>query len=142
MPIRQAEATWEGGLKRGNGSVALGSGAFEGPYSFASRFEDGEGTNPEELLGAAHSGCFSLQLAASLERADYDPERVHTKADVHLKKGDDGWSITCIELTTEASVPGIDDEAFQEYARDAKENCIVSRALAGVDIELDARLTP
>lgn len=113
----------------------------KGPYSFASRFEDGEGTTPEKLLGAAHSGCFSLQLAALLVRANYDPERVHMKADVHLEKGDDGWSITSIELTTEASVPEIDDEAFQEYARDAKENCLVSRALAGVDIEMDARLT-
>ena len=140
MPVRQAKAVWEGGLKDGEGKVSLGSGAFEGRYSFTSRFEEGTGTNPEELIGAAHAGCFSMALTAGLGRAGFAPKRVATTAKVHIEKVGEGFKITKIELATEAAVPGIDDAAFQDLARKAKEGCPVSQALAGVDISLDARL--
>lgn len=115
-------------------------GAFEGPYSFASRFEDGRGTNPEELIGAAHAGCFSMALAHGLASAGFTPRRVHTTARVHMERGDQGFSITRIELDAEADVPGIAPEAFLEHAENAKKGCPVSRALAGVAIHLTARL--
>jgi lipoyl-dependent peroxiredoxin len=140
MPARKADAVWEGGLKGGHGKVALGSGAFSGAYSFASRFADGTGTNPEELIGAAHAGCYSMALSAGLERAGHAPRRVATTATVHLEVGGDGPRISRIELRTEAEVPGIDDAAFQQLARQAKEGCPVSKALAGTEIVLDARL--
>lgn len=140
MPVRQGEATWNGG-REGDGTVEVESGAFESPYSFA-RFEEGiSGTNPEELIGGAHSACFSMAFALALERAGHEPESVHTTADVHIERGDEGFSITLIELTTEADVPGIDDDEFQELAREAKETCPVSKALASVDITLDASLS-
>jgi lipoyl-dependent peroxiredoxin len=137
---RTATAQWEGSIREGGGSVALGSGAFEGPYSFQSRFEDGTGTNPEELIGAAHAGCFSMAFANTLATAGHDPQRVETSARVHLEPSDGGPSITRIELETEAEVPGIAEEEFQQHARTAKENCPVSKALAGVAISLDATL--
>jgi osmotically inducible protein OsmC len=140
MPVRKANAVWEGGLKGGKGTVALGSGAFQGPYSFGSRFEEAGGTNPEELIGAAHAGCFSMAFAAGLERAGHAPKRVATSAKVHLEKAGEGFRITRIELATEAEVPGIDEAAFQEQARKAKEGCPVSQALAGTEIVLDAHL--
>jgi osmotically inducible protein OsmC len=140
MPTRSADARWEGSLKDGKGTMRLGGGAYEGPYSFASRFEDGTGTNPEELLGAAHAGCFSMALSAGLGRAGHDPDSVSTTAAVHLEKGDSGFSITRIHLTTQAVVPGMDDAEFQQVAADAKQNCPVSKALAGVEITLDATL--
>ena len=140
MPVRSAEAQWEGSLQEGSGTMRLGSGAFEGRYSFNSRFEDGPGTNPEELIGAAHAGCFSMALSGALSRAGHVPTRVHTTARVHIDRGDAGFSITRIELQTEADVPGIDEAGFQEQAATAKANCPVSRALAAVDISLDARL--
>ncbi|HVT61552.1 MAG TPA: OsmC family protein [Thermoanaerobaculia bacterium] len=140
MPVRKADAVWEGGLKGGHGRVALGSGAFEGRYSFGSRFEAAGGTNPEELIGAAHAGCFSMALAAGLERAGHPARRVATAAAVHLEKVGEGFKITRIELHTEAEVPGIEAAAFQEQARKAKEGCPVSQALAGVEIKLEARL--
>jgi len=140
MPVRQAKAVWEGGLKDGHGTVALGSGAFEGRYSFGSRFEEAGGTNPEELIGAAHAGCFSMALAAGLGRAGHQPKRVATEAKVHLEKVGEGFKITRIELACEAEVPGIDDAAFQEAARKAKEGCPVSQALGGVEITLQAHL--
>jgi lipoyl-dependent peroxiredoxin len=140
MPVRNARAVWEGSLKGGQGTVSLGSGAFEGRYSFGSRFEEAGGTNPEELLGAAHAGCFSMALSAGLGRAGFEPTRVATGAKVHLEKVGEGFKITRIELACEAEVPGIDDAAFQEAARKAKEGCPVSQALAGVDISLDAHL--
>lgn len=140
MPARNATARWDGGLQQGKGSVRLGSGAFEGPYSFASRFEDGTGTNPEELIGAAHAGCFSMALTVGLERAGFAPTSVETAARVHLERTDAGFRIPRIELDTTATVPGIDDATFQEHAEQAKANCPVSVALAGVDIHLDARL--
>ena len=140
MPVRTADAQWEGTLQDGKGSMRFGSGAFEGQYSFASRFEEGTGTNPEELIGAAHAGCFSMALSGGLSRAGHPPNRVHTTAKVHLEKGDAGFRISTIELETEADVPGIDDAAFQEAAAAAKAGCPVSQALAGVDIKLNARL--
>jgi osmotically inducible protein OsmC len=141
MPVRNADAQWEGSLQAGKGTMRFGSGAFEGQYSFASRFEEGTGTNPEELIAAAHAGCFSMALSGGLSRAGHPPNRVHTTAKVHLDKGHAGFKISTIELETEADVPGIDDAAFQEAAAAAKAGCPVSQALAAVDIRLNARLT-
>jgi osmotically inducible protein OsmC len=121
--------------------MRLGGGAFEGPYSFSSRFEEGEGTNPEELLAAAHAGCFSMALSATLERAGYSPSSVETEARVHLVKGDSGFSITQIELDCKASVPGIDAAKFAELAESAKQNCPVSRLFQGAEIHLNAQLS-
>jgi osmotically inducible protein OsmC len=141
MAVRSAEAVWTNGLKDGKGTVKLGSGAYEGAYSFVSRFEQGPGTNPEELIGAAHAGCFSMALSAGLEKAGHKPRSVKTKARVHLEKVGEGFQITRIQLQTEADVPGIDQATFREQAEAAKKGCPVSRALARVQIELDARLT-
>jgi osmotically inducible protein OsmC len=140
MAVRKAHATWNGNLKGGSGSMALGSGAFEGNYSFSSRFEDGTGTNPEELIGAAHAGCYSMALSHMLAEAGYEPKQVCTCASVHLDPEGDGFAISKIELTTEADIPGISPDEFQKHAADAKANCPVSKALAGVDIVLDASL--
>ena len=140
MPKRTASAVWEGTLREGAGRVKLGSGAFEGPYSFVSRFEDGAGTNPEELIGAAHAGCFSMALAAGLTKAGHNPTRISTNASVSLEKVGEGFKITTIELTTEAVVPGIDEQTFLEHAETAKKNCPVSQALAGTEIKLNATL--
>ncbi|MGH9119041.1 MAG: OsmC family protein [Acidimicrobiales bacterium] len=140
MPVRTASARWNGSLTEGQGTVALGSGAFEGQYSFSSRFEEGAGTNPEELIGAAHAGCFSMALSAGLAGGGHTPDYVETTAKVHIDKDDSGFSITTIELTTRASIPGIDDAAFQKAAEAAKTGCPVSKALAVVDITLDAQL--
>jgi lipoyl-dependent peroxiredoxin len=140
MPIRKADAVWEGNLKKGKGSMKFGSRAFEGSYSFASRFEQGPGTNPEELIGAAHAGCFSMFLSAVLEMAGFAPERVHTSARVHIDKVGEGFKITTIELETEGKVPGIDEKTFREKAEDAKKGCPVSMALTGVEIRLKASL--
>jgi osmotically inducible protein OsmC len=140
MPVRTANAIWEGTLKEGNGKMKFGSGAFEGQYSFSSRFEEGTGTNPEELIGAAHAGCFSMAFSAQLTNAGFPPTSVQTQAKVHLDKGDAGFSISTIDLVTEAVVPGIDEEKFQELADNAKRTCPVSRALAGVNVVLDAKL--
>jgi osmotically inducible protein OsmC len=140
MAKRTASAVWEGTLKDGKGRVKLGSGAFEGQYSFASRFEEGAGTNPEELIGAAHAGCFSMALAAGLTRAGFNPTRISTTASVSLGKVGEGFKITSIELNTEAEVPGIEESAFLEQAETAKKNCPVSQALAGTEISLNAKL--
>ena len=139
MPQRKGSAEWTGGLKDGQGSLALGSGAFEGRYSFGSRFEEGPGTNPEELIGAAHAACFSMALAGALGKAGYPPRRVTTTARVDLEMKD-GPRISTITLDTEAEVPGIDADEFQKQAEGARQNCPVSRAMAGVDIRLEARL--
>jgi osmotically inducible protein OsmC len=140
MAVRSAEAEWKGNLREGQGTVKLGSGAYEGRYSFASRFESGTGTNPEELIGAAHAGCFSMALSAGLGRAGFTPTRIHTKAKVHLEKVGEGFGITRIELETEAQIPGIDAKTFQEHAEGAKKNCPVSKALTGAEITLQAKL--
>ena len=137
---RQATAEWNGTLKEGNGTMELDSGAYEGAYSYKSRFEEGTGTNPEELIGAAHAGCFSMFLSAVLTNNDFSPEHVQTTATVHLETGDDGPTITKIELETEAEVPGIDDAKFQEFVQISKENCPVSKALAGPEIVVQATL--
>ena len=141
MPIRKADAEWKGNLAEGGGRLKVESGAFEGPYSFKSRFEEGQSaTNPEELIGAAHAGCFTMALTAQLSRAKITPTRIHTTARVKLEKVGDAFSITQIELETEGEVPGIDGAAFQKYANDAKQNCPVSKALAGTQIHLIAKL--
>ena len=141
MPVRKAEAEWKGNLMEGAGRLKVGSGAFEGPYSFKSRFEEGQSaTNPEELIGAAHAGCFTMAVTAQLSKGGFQPTRIHTTADVKLEKVGEGFAITRIDLTTEAEVPGIDDAKFQAIAGDAKKNCPVSKALAGTDIQLRATL--
>jgi osmotically inducible protein OsmC len=141
MPTRTAEAEWKGNLAEGEGSLKVGSGAFEGPYSFKARFEEGQSaTNPEELIGAAHAGCFTMALTAALSRAGIKPTRIHTTARVKLEKIGEAFSITQIDLETEAEIPGIDDAKFQELANGAKQNCPVSKALAGTEIHLQANL--
>jgi osmotically inducible protein OsmC len=143
MPTRKAEAEWKGNLAEGGGRLKVGSGAFEGPYTFKSRFEDGQSaTNPEELLGAAHAGCFTMAVTAQLSRARITPTRIHTEARVKLEKVGEAFTITQIELETEAEIPGIDDATFQQYANEAKQNCPVSKALAGTEIHLNAKLLP
>lgn len=140
MVARKAEAEWKGDLPSGQGSMSLGSGAYTGAYSFRSRFESGEGTNPEELIAAAHAGCFSMALSHGLASAGHKPERVHTTATVNLEKQDAGFAITRIGLVCEASVPGIDEATFRQQAETAKQNCPVSKALSATPIDLDARL--
>ncbi|SEH14480.1 OsmC family protein [Thermoleophilum album] len=140
MPLRSAKARWEGSLREGKGTVALGSGAFEGSYSFESRFEEGSGTNPEELLAAAHAGCFAMALSAALERAGFAPERVEAQARARLERIGEGFKITRIDLTARARVPGIDEARFAEVAEQAKNNCPLSQALQAVEITLDAAL--
>jgi len=140
MPVRKASAAWNGTLKEGSGTMKMASGAYEGPYSFGSRFEEAPGTNPEELIAAAHAGCFSMALSAGLGKSGFSPTRVETSARVHLEKVGEGFGITKIDLTTRAEVPGIDEETFQEHAKGAKENCPVSKVLAAAEISLDATL--
>ena len=133
MTTRTANAIWQGTLKDGNGVMKVGSGLIEGPFTFASRFETGEGTNPEELIGAAHAGCFSMFLSALLSNNGYTPESINTTAAVTLGKDDTGPLITLIELETEAVVPGLGEEEFQELVAAAKANCPISRALAATE---------
>lgn len=140
MPERSAEATWKGTLSDGNGTMKLKSGAYEGAYSFRSRFEDGAGSNPEELIAAAHAGCFSMALSGLLEDEGYEPDSVDTDANVTLRTLEDGPAITKIQLTTRASVPDLDSDTLQQYAQTAKEECPVSKALAGTEITVDASL--
>ena len=142
MPKRNASARWNGSLTDGEGTMRMASGAYEGPYSFQSRFEEGDGTNPEELIAAAHAGCFSMALSGELGRAGHEPESVETEATVHLEKVTDGFAIKRIVLRTRANVPGIDESAFQDAAEAAKAGCPVSQALAAVEsIEVEAELT-
>ena len=141
MAVQTASAEWIGSLKDGGGRMRVGTGAIEGPYTFVSRFETGSGTNPEELIGAAHAGCFSMALAAALGRAGHTATSIRTNAKVHLGTSDAGPTITRIDLDVEGAVPGIDAAQFQEFAESAKKNCVVSRALAGVEnITLNATL--
>ncbi len=142
MAARTANALWEGSIREGRGQMSLGSGAFEGAYSFTSRFEEGEnGTNPEELVAAAHAGCFSMSLARRLSAEGYSPERIHTEARVRFGRSGEGYAISRIELRTEAEVPGVDEDLFLEKAEAAKRDCAVSKALAGVEeIALEAKL--
>jgi osmotically inducible protein OsmC len=140
MTVRTAEAEWAGSLREGAGELAVESGAFRGPYTFKARFEDGRETNPEELLGAAHAGCFTMALTAMLGREKIVPTEIRTTASVHLESGKDGFRIPRIDLRTRARIPGIDAKRFAELAMDAKQNCPVSKALAGTEITLDAAL--
>ncbi len=139
MPTRQSEAVWEGDLKGGKGTVKIGAGSSL-PYSFQSRFESGTGSNPEELIAAAHAGCFSMAFSHGLSQAGFTPRRVHTVAKVHLEKTADGFSIPRIDLVTEADVPNIDEAKFRELAETAKKNCPVSKLLAAAEITLNAKL--
>ncbi|MBI1882263.1 MAG: OsmC family protein [Chloroflexi bacterium] len=140
MAVRKAEAVWEGNLQEGRGTMKVGSGAFEGAYTFKTRFEEEPGTNPEELIGAAHAGCFSMYLSAVLSGAGHTVKRVHTTATVHLGSVDNAPTITKIELDTEAEVPGLDEATFMEHAEASKKGCPVSKALAGPEIVLKAKL--
>lgn len=138
MPTRHANAEWTGSVKEGSGTLNVGD--FEGSYSAGSRFEDADGTNPEELIGAAHAGCFSMALSLALGEEGFQPDSIDTDADVTIVHQEDDISITTIRLTTEAEIPEIDEETFQSIAQAAKEGCPVSKALAGVDIQLEATL--
>ncbi len=140
MPIRKANAVWEGTLKEGAGHLKTGSGKCEGRYTAASRFENAEGTNPEELIGAAHAGCFSQAFSLSLEQAGFKPERIETDARVHLEKVSEGFAITRIELSTRARVPNIPEATFLSEAEKAKQSCPVSQALKATKISLEAEL--
>jgi lipoyl-dependent peroxiredoxin len=138
---RTSEAKWEGSIKEGKGNLRLGSGAFEGPYLFNSRFgDDTKPTNPEELIAAAHAGCFTMAFSGFLGRAGYEATSIETKAVVHLEKEGEGFVIPRIDLVTEAVVPNISEAEFQEAAKTAKEKCPVSQVLAGAEISLDATL--
>ncbi len=142
MASRNGSAQWHGDLKEGNGSVTVGEKAWTGDYSFQSRFEDGQGTNPEELLSAAHAGCFSMALSLILGEAGHTPESIHTTAKASMRQVEGAPTITKIDLETEGTVPGIDQAQFDDYAAKAKEDCVVSRALAGVgEMTVTARLT-
>src|SRR5207248_11327753 len=137
MPTQRAEAEWKGNLAEGSGRLKVGSGAFDGPYSFKSRFEAGQSaTNPEELIGAAHAGCFTMALTAQLSRMGITPKRIHTGATVKLEKVGEGFSITKIELETEADIPGIDGATFQRHALEGKQNCRLPNALRGPGLHL------
>ena len=141
MPTKKAEAVWNGDLKSGMGTMKLGSGSYEGSYTFASRFENGKGTNPEELIGAAHAGCYAMAFSNELDSAGFTPNSMDVKADVTLEMLEEGPKITTIKLTAKGDVPNIDEDKFQEIAEAAKNGCPISKALAGVDIQLDASLT-
>ena len=137
MPVRKAEAIWEGDLPNGSGTMKMGQ--WEGPYSATSRFQEGSGTNPEELLAAAHAGCFSMAFSKVLAEAGHIPNRIHTTARVHIEKLNGGHGITRVELSTEVDVPDIDEDIFQDSAEAAKENCPVSQLFKGAEISVEAR---
>jgi lipoyl-dependent peroxiredoxin len=141
MPERIAEARWQGDLRGGKGTMQVGSGAFKGAYSYSSRMENGPGTNPEELIGAAEAGCFSMAFANALSKAGHVPQEIHTTATVHFGQTAEGFSIQKIELKTEGQVPGIDEATFKKIGETAKQTCPVSRALTGTTVTLEAILT-
>lgn len=140
MAVRNATASWSGGLTDGKGKMALGSGAFEGAFSFNTRMGDEPGTNPEELIGAALAGCYTMALNATLEKEGNKPNGINTEAKVHFGKDDQGFAITKIELNSEADIDNIDDAKFQEIAEQVKKACPVSKALTGTEIVLNAKL--
>ncbi|GAA0724321.1 OsmC family protein [Dactylosporangium roseum] len=140
MPTRTSSARWEGDLRSGSGTVSTGSGTFQGSYSFPSRFENGQGTNPEELVAAAHAACYSMALSNGLAKAGYPPTSVDTTAAVQFGQVEGGFAITRIDLTTRGDVPGIDAGEFEKQALEAKANCPISKALSAVEITLDAQL--
>ena len=137
MAVRKSTANWQGTLRDGKGKMKVGSGAYEGAYTYVSRFEEGPGTNPEELIGAAHAGCFSMFLSSVLTKAGFPPIQINTTATVFLEAGP---TISRIILDTEAEVPNLNQAAFEEYANEAKTKCPVSKALAAVEIVLNAQL--
>jgi len=140
MTTRKAHARWDGGIQEGKGTIDFGSGAFRGAYSFTSRFEDGAGTNPEELLAAAHASCFAMALSLILGKAGFKPDYVDATANVTITQQGGGFRITRSDLVCEAKVPGIDKPAFVQHAESARANCPVSQALAGIEITLEATL--
>ena len=141
MPVRTASAEWKGTLQQGTGTLSSKTGSVDGAYSFSSRFEEGTGTNPEELIAAAHAGCYSMALSGALGRAGFPPESVKTTAKVHLEKLEPGFTVTKIELITRAAVPGIDEAAFQQAAEGARKGCPISRALnPSIEVVVDAKL--
>lgn len=140
MAVRTAQAAWDGTLREGKGRFEVESGAVRGAFSFGTRFEEEPGSNPEELIGAAHAGCFSMALSGDLEKAGYTPRSVHTTARVHIEKGDAGFGITGIDLESEVRAEGLDDAEFQRIAEGTRQNCPVSKALASVPINLKAAL--
>jgi osmotically inducible protein OsmC len=142
MATRNGSATWRGDLRGGSGELEVGDGVLRGAYSFKSRFEEGDGTNPEELIAAAHAACYSMALSNVLAEAGHHPESVSTTAAVHLRAGGDGPPIHSIDLRVEARVPDLDEDHFRRHAEEAKVGCPVSQALAGVpEINLEATLT-
>jgi osmotically inducible protein OsmC len=140
VTTRTSSARWQGDLKGGSGTLSLGSGAFSGEYTFVSRFEEGPGTNPEELLGAAHAACFSMSLSNILAQDGTPVDAVETDATVHLERVDGSPRITKVVLTTVGEVPGIDQATFTEKAEAAKAGCVVSQLFTGADIEVEATL--
>lgn len=141
MPTRTAKAEWKGDLKQGVGTVKLGSGAFEGGYSFSTRFEEGKGTNPEELIGAAHAACYSMALSAELGKIGFNPKSIQTTAKVHINKDTDGFKVNLIELDCQAQVPGVDKAQFQTVAEATKKGCPISKLLMpGTEVKLTAKL--
>ncbi|MFW5774726.1 MAG: OsmC family protein [Chitinivibrionales bacterium] len=140
MPTRASKAVWEGTLKEGKGTMTIGNDTWQGAYSAASRFENKSGTNPEELLGAAHAGCFSQAFSLLLEQAGYTAERIETTAKVSIEKQGEGFAITTVKLETEGLVPGISEEEFDKQAMAAKEGCPVSQLFKGAQITLEAKL--
>src|SRR5437588_13092412 len=141
MATRNGSAEWRGDLRGGEGQLTVGDGVFQGAYSFSSRFEEGQGTNPEELIAAAHAACFTMALSNILAEHGHSPDSVRTVAKVHLRQKEEGPTIQRIDLETEGRVPQIDENHFAEHAQEAKSGCVVSRALAGVDeITVTARL--
>jgi osmotically inducible protein OsmC len=140
MVTRNAHANWQGNLKQGQGNMEVGSGSCASPYSATSRFEQGQGTNPEEMVGAAHAGCYSMALAMLLSNAGHEPKMVDTKAAVDLEQEGGGYKISTITLNTEAEVPGIDQSEFEKIAAQARDDCVISKALTGVNINLNANL--
>jgi osmotically inducible protein OsmC len=140
MPVRKASAVWNGNLRDGNGTVKTETGSFDGKYSFTSRFEEGKGTNPEELLAAAHAACYSMALSGNIKKAGFEPVKIITEDKVYVEKVGDGYTITKIEVFTDAEIPGIDAAKFNELAEATKKGCPVSRAMTGTEIILNARL--
>ena len=140
MKINKAHAVWNGNLKEGKGKMDFYKSGTSFPYSFKSRFENGEGANPEMLIGAAHAGCFSMALSNMLTEEGYDPVEVSTTAEIKLDSADDGFKIVGSHLIVEADIPGIDKDAFMQIAEKAKDGCPVSQALSALEITMDARL--
>lgn len=140
MPVRNSKAVWRGKLEQGRGKIELGSGTYEEIYSYSSRFAKGAGTNPEELVAAAHAGCFSMALAHELEQAGFNPEQIGTECNISIEKANVGYKIAKIELQTKAKVPGLDNRTLLKYAETAKQTCPLSQALRNVNIELKAEL--